>query len=214
MTPGLRPISRGALVALLCDWLAGCAATVRAAVDGPPCADPHALSESLVAALRGRGRPAVVIRAESFWRDASLRLEWGREDPDSYCAWLDAGALRREVLDPVVASGRYLPSLRDPASNRVTREPAREVPDGTVVIVSGPFLLGRGLPFDRAVHLSMSASARRRHTSDEGAWTLPAFDRYDEDVDPAREADVVVRLDDPRHPAVAIRATPRPATDR
>ncbi|MFD0783943.1 uridine kinase, partial [Micromonospora azadirachtae] len=33
-------------------------------------------------------------------------------------------------------------------------------------------------------------------------WTLPAFDRYATEVDPASFADVVVRVDDPRRPAL------------
>jgi len=33
-------------------------------------------------------------------------------------------------------------------------------------------------------------------------WTLPAAQLYDQQVDPASLADVEVRLNDPRHPAV------------
>lgn len=82
---------------------------MRAAIDGPPCAQPELLADSLGAPLRVLGRPFVHVHASSFWRDASLRLEYGREDADGYLDWLDAGALRREVLD---ARGSYLPSLR------------------------------------------------------------------------------------------------------
>jgi hypothetical protein len=34
---------------------------------------------------------------------------------------------------------------------------------------------------------------------------LPAYERYRGEVDPDRIADVVVRIDDPRHPAVSVR---------
>ena len=71
-----------------------------------------------------------------------------------------------------------------------------------MLVVSGAFLLGLGLPFDRVVHLSMSPAARARRTALELAWTLPAFERYDDEVSPAALADVVVRLEDPRRPAV------------
>jgi hypothetical protein len=71
-----------------------------------------------------------------------------------------------------------------------------------VVIVSGPLLLGAGLPFDVTVHLHMSAAALRRRTESEQQWTLPAFERYGEEVGPASFADVVVRMDDLRHPAL------------
>jgi hypothetical protein len=50
----------------------------------------------------------------------------------------------------------------------------------------------------------MSAPARARHTPPDLAWTLAAFDRYDAEVAPSENADVVVRLDDPRRPAVRV----------
>jgi hypothetical protein len=175
---------------------------VRVALDGPPSAAPGELAARWVAHLSPR--PAVHIPAELFWRDASLRLEYGHTDVESYLSWLDAAALQREVLDPVVTSGRFLPSLRDPRTNRSTREAPRTAPPGSVVVVSGAFLLRDGLPFDRTVHLAVSAAARSRRTPEQDAWTLPAFDEYDREVRPAEIADVVVRYDDPRHPAVRV----------
>lgn len=183
----------------LAGWLSAAPGTVRVAIDGPPCSRPAALAELLADPLRIMGRPIVHVRTEDFWRDASLRFEHGREDVESYLSWLDDRTLRREVL----SSATYLPSLRDPESNRTTREPPRPLPDGAVLAVSGAFLLGLGLPFDRVVHLAMSPAARARHTPQAEAWTLPAFDRYDAEVGPAELADVVVRLEDPRRPAIA-----------
>ena len=127
-----------------------------------------------------------------------MRFEHGREDVDEYLNWLDHGALRREVL----TGESYLPSLRDPVSNRVTREPRRPLAENTVLAVSGAFLLGLGLPFDVSVHLAMSPAARARRTPAEQAWTLPAFQRYDAEVSPAELADVVVRVEDAHRPAV------------
>jgi len=175
---------------------------VRLAVDGPPCARPDRIATALAEPLRGLGRPFVHVRAESFWRDASLRLEYGREDIESYLSWLDVGALRREVLG---GDGWYLPSLRDPQTNRATKAPRKALPDDAVLAVSGPLLLGLGLPFDRVVHLAVSPAARARRTPEEDAWTLPAFDRYDAEVGPVALADIVIKLDDPRHPAVLVR---------
>lgn len=172
---------------------------VRVAIDGPPCAQPELLADALAAPLRVLGRPFVHVHASSFWRDASLRLEYGREDVDGYLNWLDAGALRREVLD---ADGWYLPSLRDPVTNRATRAEREPLPDNAVLVVSGALLLGLGLPFDLVVHLQMSRAARARHTPPDQAWTLPAFDRYDAEVSPLDVADIVVKVDDPRHPAL------------
>lgn len=192
---------------LLADLIAATPGHVRVAVDGPPCAGPGALAAGLVEPLRARGRPVAVVDATTFWRDASLRYEYGREDVESFLSWLDAGALRREVLDPLGpgGSGRFLPSLRDPATNRATRAAPATAEPAQVVVVHGPLLLGLGLPFDRTVHLAVSRAARARRTPAAEAWTLPAFDRYDAEVAPAEFADVAVRADDPRHPAVSVR---------
>lgn len=169
------------------------------ALDGPPCAGPDDLGAALAEPVRALGRQFVHVPACGFLRDASVRFEHGREDVDAYLAWLDDGALRREVLQ---TDGWYLPSLRDPDTNRTTRAERAVLPDDAILVVSGPLLLGIGLPFDRVVHLAMSRSARRRRTPTEEMWTLEAFDRYDAEVDPAALADVVIKLDDPRHPAV------------
>jgi hypothetical protein len=179
---------------------------LRVALDGPFAADPAGLAESLHEPLLAGGRAFAHIRAETFWRDASLRLEHGHHDLQSFREdWLDAGALVREVLAPLGPNGvgEYLPSLRDPATNRATRSPRRTAAPGTVVVVSGPLLLGRGLPFDVTIHLAVGAAARARRTAEKWAWTLPAFDDYDRDVNPMGTADVAVRLDDPRHPAIS-----------
>jgi hypothetical protein len=207
LTGAYRPVEPAALAELLAERLDSAehrGPALRVAIDGPRCAAPLALAESLVTPLRARGRPTATVSADSFWRDASLRLEHGREDVESFPRWLDDEALRREVLDRVGpdGDGGYLPSLRDPVTNRVTREPTHVVAEGAIVIVGGELLLGRGLPFDRTVHLSMSPAGRARRTETDLRWTLPAFDRYDADVRPAETADIVIRLDDPRHPAI------------
>ena len=178
---------------------------LRVALDGPHAAGPDELAGALTEPLRTRSRPVIHVRAQAFWRDASLRLEHGRHDVESYQDWLDAAALRREVLGPLGpnGSGEYVPSLRDPETNRATRDPRRTAPYGSVLIVSGELLLGRRLPFDVTIHLAVGATARTRRTTSDWAWTLPAFDAYDRGVDPVGTADVVLRLDDPRHPAIA-----------
>jgi hypothetical protein len=185
----------------LSRWLATTPGLVRVAVDAPPVAQPDALAAALIEPLRALSRPAVHVRAAAFWRDASLRFEHGREDPDSYLQWLDADALRREVLD-AAPHGSYLPSLRDPATNRSTRAAPEALAADAVLIVSGALLLGHGLPFDRTVHVRLSPAARRRRTPTAESWTLPAFDAYDASARPAESADVVVKWDDARHPAV------------
>lgn len=197
-----RALDPDAVVPLLADLVDQLPGIVRCAVDGPPCARPDAVAAGLIDQLHGRGRPAAHVRSAAFWRDRSLRYEYGREDIQSYRCWLDVDALRREVLDAVVSSGSYLPSLRDPETNRSTHASAVDAGPDIVIAVSGPLLLGNALPFDRTVHLAVSPAARARQTPAAEHWTLPAFDDYDATVRPAELADVVVKLDDPRHPAV------------
>lgn len=175
---------------------------MRVLVDGPPCADPVGLAQRLVEPLRALGRPVVVVDARLFWRDASVRLEHGREDVESYLTWLDHGALQREVLRRAAERGEYVPSLRDPETDRSTHVTPLSVAAGTVLIVAGNLLLGLGLDVEHVVHLAVSPAARARRTPAAEAWTLSAYDEYDETVRPDELADVVVKLDDPAHPAV------------
>ena len=176
-------------------------------MDGPDAAGPPRLAAALADRLPALGRPAVVVPAAGFYRPASLRLEHGRTDPDArYTDWLDAGALTREVLGPVGpgGSGDYLPVLWDVERDRAARARPRPAPPGGVVLVPGALLQGIGLPFDVVVHLRMSPAARRRLTPPEQAWELPAFDRYDDEVNPAGLADAVVLADHPDRPALLL----------
>jgi hypothetical protein len=176
----------------------------RVAVDGAPPARPGALAERLAEALRVRGLPALVIAADGFLRAASLRLEFGKQDSDAYYdLWYDTGALWREVFGPLDpgGDGRVLPDLRYPEADRPTRSPYVQLPKGGVMLLHGPFLLGRWFPFDLSVHLGLSAGALQRQTPQDEYWRLPAFARYAEEVDPQQAADVFVRTDKPCHPA-------------
>jgi hypothetical protein len=205
----VRPVSVDVLVEELADRLASGnpQGRLRVAVDGAPAAGPGRLADALVGPLRVRGRPAVRVDTGDFLRPASVRLEFGRTNPDTfYAGWADEAALRREVLDPAGpgGSGRVITRLWNPRTDRATREPYSDLPGNAVVVVSGPLLLGAGLPFDVTVHLALSAAALDRRTDPDDRWTLPAYARYDAEVDPASFADVVVRVDDPRHPALVL----------
>ncbi|MFL6162754.1 MAG: uridine kinase [Jatrophihabitantaceae bacterium] len=179
---------------------------LRVALDAPSCADLSRPARLLTAELRAAGRPVALVEASSFYRDASLRLEYGRADVESfYRGWLDTAALQREVLDPLVANSTYLPSLRDPVTNRSTRARPEVLPSAGVLLLRGELLLGAGLHLDLTVHAAVSRQARRRLMPPEWQWTLPAFDRYDLEVDPTGTADVVIRYDDALHPALLIR---------
>jgi hypothetical protein len=110
------------------------------------------------------------------------------------------------VLDPLGpgGSGAYLPVLWDLERDRAARVPARTMPADGVLLVPGALLMGIGLAFDVVVHLRMSPAARRRRTPEEQAWELPAFDRYDDEVDPSALADAVVLADHPDRPALVL----------
>jgi hypothetical protein len=205
----VRPVSFPLLVEGLADRLASreSDSRLRVAVDGSDAADPGRLADALVDPLRVRGRPAVRVDTSDFLRPASLRLEFGRTNPDSfYTGWFDEAGLIREVLSPAGpdGSGRILERLWDARIDRAARAPYRELPPGAIVLVSGPLLLGSGLPFDFSVHLELSPAALTRRTPVELAWTLPAYRRYAGEVAPETLADVVVRLDDPRRPALVV----------
>jgi hypothetical protein len=205
--PIVRPVAPDVLVEELAERVAGRPGGpwLRVAVDGPPPAGPHALADALVDPLRVRGRPVYRVRTGDFLRPASLRYERGRTNPDAfYEDWLDVRGLTREVLDPLGAggTGRVLPTLWDTTVDRATRAGYVHLPENGVLLLSGPLLLGTGLPLDFVVHLEMSAAALARRTPGEDRWTLPAYRRYADEVNPALFADVVIRVDDPRHPAL------------
>jgi hypothetical protein len=183
---------------------------LRLLVDGHPAARPEALADALVEPLRTAGRPVARVHVRDFLRPASLRLEHGRRDPDSLLdGWIDVPGLNREVLTSVVERGRWLPALRDPETDRSTRAAYVDAAPGTVVVLDGTLALGRGLDVDLTVHLALRPAAETRGTPLADAWQLGAYDRYRREVAPERRADVVVRVDDPRHPALVHRSGPR-----
>lgn len=170
----------------------------RILLDGAPPTGTAELADRLVEPLRAAGHPVARVAARDFSRPASIRWEYGREDPDVlYDLGLDAGALVREVLDPLGpgGTGEFLPALWDVDRDRSAR--ARRLPTepGTVLLLAGDLLLGRGLPADLTVHLAMRPDMLARRTDPADAWRLPADERYRHEVDPERVADQVVRVD-------------------
>ncbi|MEV0593734.1 uridine kinase [Nonomuraea cavernae] len=205
----VRPISPEALTLELAERIDGRprGAWTRVAVDGAPPAHPERLADALVAPLKLRGRPVLRVSAADFLRPASLRLEYGRTDPDAfYDDWLDTGALVREVLAPLEAggSGRVLPALWDSRADRAYRLPYETLPRDGVLLLDGTLLLGRGLPVELSVHLWLSEAALERGTADEDRWRLPAYARYEREARPQDTADVVIRADRPGRPALQV----------
>jgi hypothetical protein len=206
------PVTRERLVDEVAALARDRSGRVRLAVDGPPPTDPVGLAHRVAGALRVLGREPLVVDAGDFLRPASVRLEFGREDPDEFLTgWLDVAGLRREVLDPAGpgGSGRVLPRLWDAAADRAYRDRYTELPDDGVVLLAGSLLLGRGLPLDAAVHLRMSAAALARGLPTELIWTGAAYARYARDNGPEELADLVVLADHPDRPAIRRNDTSR-----
>ncbi|PZF85135.1 uridine kinase [Jiangella anatolica] len=180
---------------------------VRLLVDGHPAARPERLADALTDPLRAAGRPVARVRVRDFLRPRSLRLEQGAQDPDALLdGWIDAAALNREVLVPLGPGGtsRYLPTLRDPDTDRSIRADYVAAPPGLVLVLDGTLALGHWLELDLVVHLALRPATLRRLTAPAEQWTLPAYERYAAEVDPEAVADLVVRADDPRHPALVV----------
>ena len=203
----VRPVSPARLVDELAELIDERASGrwLRVGFDGAPSARPDRWADALVDPLRLRGRPAVRVSTEDFLRPASVRLERGRTDPDAfYEQWYDLGALSREVLVPLspTGTGRILTTFWNPITDRSTRASYVDMPEGGVLLLSGPLLLGAGLDLDLTVHCAQTEAAMARRTPEPERWRLPAFARYAAEVAPELLADVVVRSDDPDHPAV------------
>lgn len=164
-------------------------------------AEPIVLANRVVENLRAAGRPANAVSLHDFVRPASLRLEHGRTDEQSYrSSWFDYDALDREVVSSLKKRQRFLPRLWDEATDRSARAHRMDAADDHVVVVAGPMLLGRALRFDMTVELRMSRGALERRTPSDDRWTIAPLLAHGADV--SSEADIVVRFEHPDRPAV------------
>ncbi|MEE4022918.1 hypothetical protein V1Y59_07515 [Gordonia sp. PKS22-38] len=169
-------------------------------VDGPDAAAPTDLADRIAERLTTLGRPAAVVSSADYLRPASLRLEYGHTDTESYrTIWFDFDAMRREVIDTLRDRGQWLPRLWDPRRDRSFRDRPREAAPDQVLLVAGPMLLGSGLHADATLALRLTAGALHRRTPDDQSWTIPALLDHDRD---APAPDVEVRYDHPDRPAV------------
>jgi hypothetical protein len=192
------PVGPAALVAEVVSLVVGRRGRVRAIIDGPSPTRVDLLAQRAAVELRALGRATVVVDAGNFLRPASVRLEYGREDPDELLdGWLDEAGLRREVLEQ---PGRVLPRLWDADADRAFRDGYVPLPDDGVVLLHGALLLGRGLPAELTVHLRMGAAALARNLPQ---WTLPAHDVHERER--VGEVDLLVLADHPDRPAVVRR---------
>lgn len=181
------------------------AAHRRIGVDGAGEAGSTDLANAVAERIRATGRPVIRVSTAWWWRPASLRLELGRTDVDMLLyGWVDSAALRREVLEPLGpgGSGRYLPRLRDPDTDRSVRDERVAVAGSALLIVDGPFLLAAELGLDAVVHLQVSPARLTRVLPPGKQWWSAAFARYQEVEEPGEAADVVIAYDHPHAPAI------------
>ncbi|UVF77825.1 nucleoside/nucleotide kinase family protein [Gordonia mangrovi] len=197
------PITPERLVEVCADVAERGAGTRFVAVDGADAARPVDLADQVAARLAARGRAASVVAMADFLRPASLRLEYGHTDAESYrTLWFDHDAVQREVIDAIDERNSWLPRLWDADRDRSFRDRPPPAPADQVILLAGPLLLGSGLDVDVTVALVMSAGALRRHTPPAAAWTIAALVAAAED---APAADIEVRYDHPDRPALCIR---------
>lgn len=213
-----RPDARGAtpftpltpeqLADGLARWIdAAGAGRVRVGVDGDECTGTAELADAVAGALSALDRPVIRVSTRWWWRAASLRLEYGRQDVESrLVGWVDANALSREVVDPLGpgGSGRYLTRLRDPVRDRAVREEYRQAPAGAVLVLDGPLLATHELDLDLRVLVGVSAGRLGRVLPDDRQWEIEAFAEYGRRWP---SPDVVLSYDHPANPAV--RGLPR-----
>lgn len=203
------PLTPIRLVDELAQWtqeLVGrCAAGQTGTVvgfDGPAEAGATDLADRVAERLRSRGIAVVRATTTDWWRPSALRLEFGREDIDMLLTgWVDADALRRELIEPVAAGRAHITRLRDPATDRSVRQTPEVVPPGIIVLIDGPFLLAAELPLTALVVVQVGGGALGRALAADRQWWLAADERYRSRYRPADEADVVLSYDHPSSPA-------------
>ncbi|GAA1464095.1 hypothetical protein [Williamsia maris] len=199
--PTYRPTTPADLVQACVTAFAERSGPVVGAIDGADAAHPDRLADDVAAALRASGRPAAVVRVVDYIRPASVRMEFGRTDTESYrTLWFDYDALDREVITAVRGSGVWLPRLWDERTDRSPRDRPMTAGPDQVVIVAGPMLLGRGLALSPTVRLTMSAAALRRTTPSDDEWTVEAVIEHERSVHD--EADLTVRYEHADRPAI------------
>ncbi|RPA20047.1 hypothetical protein [Gordonia sp. OPL2] len=197
--PSLQPISPDALVELVSDLATDGPGRRIVAVDGADAAEPVALATAVADHVEASGRAASVVAMADFLRPASLRLEFGHADAESYrTIWFDHAAVRREVVDALRSKGQWLPRLWDPVRDRSFRDGPRTAAIDQVLVLAGPMVRSSGLVVDATVALIMSEGALRRRTPEGDLWTIPALL---EDACSAPAPDIEVRYDHPERPA-------------
>ena len=170
---------------------------VRVAIDG---AERHRSGR----AGRAPGRAAAALgppgraRAGRRRSGATRRCGWSTGTPTSTRCATTGSTSRPCGASCSIRSARRqraVPGVAARPGAPIARPASRAQPRRTelIVLLSGQFLLGHELPFDRVIRLSASAAALARATPAELAWTLPVIAAYEAEIEPDAQADIDIR---------------------
>jgi uridine kinase len=197
---------------------------VRVGIEGRSAAGKTTLADELAPLIEQRARPVIRASIDDFHRPADQRYVRGRLSPDGY--YLDAfnyPAVRASLLLPLGPGGgrRYRTAIFDAFHDRPIEQPERVAPDNAIVVVDGIFLARPELrdlwEFRIFVEIDAEESIRRGCLRDQ-TWMgsaeaareryltryVPAENRYLQEIQPRRHADVVVDNRDPARPALTL----------
>jgi uridine kinase len=188
------------------------------AVDGMSCIGKTTLADDLGAVLDGAGRPVVRVSYDDFHQPSEVRHRRDRWSAEGYLVdSYDAAALRRLVLEPVLAgAGEVRTASFDLAADRPLSPDASPVARDAIVLVEGEFLLSPALDgcWDVSVLLVADPATvlARALVRDADLGTpqqvrelylrryLAAWALHEDRDDPWSRADLVVDLTDPMAP--------------
>jgi hypothetical protein len=201
--PAFEPLSPAALARRLAAAIdRRSASRLLIGFDGDETVGTGELADRVADELVALHRPVVRVSTKWWWRAASLRLEFGRQDVESrLVGWVDVGSLRREALDPLApgGSGRYLTRLRDPERDRSVRDEYQQASEHAVVLIDGPLLQTHELALDLVVRVGVSPNRLSRVLPVDRQWELAAFAEY---YRRWPQSEIVVSYDHPDAPAL------------
>ena len=187
---------------------------------GVGCSGKTTLAAELVEVVRGAGRPVVPVSYDDFHFPRERRHRQGRASAAGYLDdSFDPAALRRLVLDPVVAGApSIVPAAYDLAEDHPVDPDPVPLPTDGLVLVEGSFLLvpelaGRwdlsgmvvadpGRVLERGLVRDADLGPPERVRELYLRRYLAAEELHQERDDPWSHADVVVEMSDPAEPTV------------
>jgi uridine kinase len=195
---------------------------IRVAIDGVDAAGKTTLAEELAELLRSRGRPVIRASIDGFHNPREVRHKRGAMSPEGYYRdSFNYDALRSLLLEPLGPGGnlRYRAAVFDFRAESPVQLPEREADPAAVLLFDGVFLLRPELlkywDFRIFVEVSFDVSVTRaldrdvalfgNHNAVKDRYAhryVPGQQIYLAESQPERQADVIVRNDEPSHPGL------------